>query len=325
MGTVAYRTAEPADLNALLALNRAIYGGAPSPDFIHWKYFEPLPYFAHPRLWIAETEGRVVASGGIMVCPFWTESGESLGAPITDYKTHPDFQKQGHSQALYKLLHTTFELSGVTHAFSLPSELGKRAAATFGLKPVFPAPWLRRPVSLFSAWRDRNDGSRQVIEVTPIDSGINTAWQRLKHKVFNCSIPTPAWLAYRYANVPGKRYHLFLAHDDEGPCGLLVSGIRSFRGKEEAVLAYLLVANNDNATFTALLSALARHSRRAGLRGIRTLIGESPAQRARWSAAHFRPTEGAFIMHVRDVRGELSQSIKSADTFLPCLGDHDFV
>lgn len=320
-----YRAAKAADLGAFLELNRAIYGGAPPAEYFQWKYLKPLPYFPYPRLWLAEKHGRIVASGGLVVFPFWTESGESLGAPITDLKTHPEFQKQGHSQALYAKLHETFERSGVTHTFALPSDLGRRAVLTFDLKPVFPSPWLRRPVAILTALRDRSDASRRVTEVGPTDSAINTAWQRLRTKVLNCSIPTPDWLAYRYANVPGKRYQLFLAEDEEGPCGLLVSGTRHFRGKEEAVIAYLLVENDDHATLAALLSTLARHARRAGLHGIRTLIGESPAQLARWRAVHFKPTEGAFILHVRDIRGELSESIKSADTFLPCLGDHDFV
>ena len=330
MPELAFRPATENDLAAFRALHMEVYGRAPSEEHLKWKFFAPLSYYVGPRLFVADLGGRICASMAAMVYPFWCEGRQTLAASVMNYMTATEWRRHGLALKIHTMFCEILRENGVSSIFGMPNELTTLLFRATDQRPLFATPWVRRRVGILTVLRNRAAEKAPTLTVDATDSeGILLAeagWQRLRGEVANCSVPTEEWLRHRYVEAPDKRYRFhFALGADNTPCGMMITGERPFSGRAESVIAYLLVRSHDNEALAALTAAAARDARRAGLSGVRTVVGASPQQMARWQGVHFRTATGAFLLHGSDEGRALAASLQHADTFLPCLGDHDFV
>lgn len=326
MGEIIYRAANEADIPALLALYRAVYGREPSGEFYRWKFFAPVPACDGPRLWLAEAQGRVVSSAGALPHRFWLDGHELLNATLMEYHLAKEFRGKGVQSRLHVLVNADLARRGTTYTCMMPNQMSRNLALNVHHTPLFRALWLRRASWILPAAFARPPGNRTVrpLDLAGTDCGV--LWARLRNRVNACSIPSADWLRYRYADCPGRNYDFLLAENDAGPCGLWVLGSRPFGKRREACVAYAIAANEDADTWRALAAAAVRRACRLGLRGVRALLPEAPEQQARWQALGFRSAPGDFVFHARDTRDlALPASLQSPEVFVPWVGDHDFI
>ena len=243
------RRATPEDEPALLELLRVSMGEdavAWTPAYWRWKH-AANPFGASPVL-VAEDSGRLVALRAFMRWT-WRSAGQDVTAVrAVDTATHPDYRGQGLFKRLTLRLRDEMNDEGVAFVFNTPNAQSRPGYLKMGWSLVGkPTLWVRpvRPVRLARALRHEGLGGDEgePPAVDAVRAADALALPRVQ-SVIEAAVsgagayhtaPTPMYLRWRYAEIPGFTYHM--AARGEGAGGALVV----FRSRQRGALRELRV------------------------------------------------------------------------------------
>ena len=239
--------ARPEDADAILTLNRLIYGPndilATRADFA-WRCDQnPAGQAAIPV--VRDRQGQVVGFIWLVPLHVRVRGQNRLGAAGTNLVIQPEYRQSFAYVKLIRRFDQAFQDKHIPLHYSFISEgkygqLLKHApghAATIPLlvKPLMPSPFpARSPVS--------KDGIT-VRAVNRFDPGLDQFWSRVQDKYPAMAIRSSAFLAWRFVEFPGRRYRVLVAQEGDQVLGYAVVRRSTVRGVKTGLVMDLLVAD----------------------------------------------------------------------------------
>jgi GNAT superfamily N-acetyltransferase len=289
------RAAGPGDTDRILALLRVSLGEGSIPrerEYWQWKH-ERNPFGASPML-VAEADGGLVGLRAFMRWRWAAGSAEWPAVRAVDTATHPQWQGRGIFSRLTRQLVEQMKAEGVRFVFNTPNAKSRPGYLKMGWQSVGRTDlWIRplRPHRLAgAALRVRRKGSKGP-SAEPVASTAPTAADvlgtpalrdvvsRLAASADSPALTTPRslqYLAWRYGDVPGFRYHALVEGDGEDGAAIV------FRFKRRGALVELRLCE--------VLAGRGRRSRRMFGRVIARAASSAPAD---FAAAMLPATEAA--------------------------------
>jgi GNAT superfamily N-acetyltransferase len=283
------RPLDDADQDAVLALLTESLAGGPTgertADFLRWKHVTS-PFGPSIALG-AEENGRLAGVRLVMRWEF-TAGGERVrAARMVDTATHPDYRGRGIfrdlTMAALEIARADTDLIFNTpNGSSRPGylkmgwhQVGTLRTALAPVRPVRLASGARAalvraeraapaaaPIPFPSLSEVLDQEPRDVAELLAARSA--EAGRRLATRA------DPAYLAWRYCNVPGLDYRAIPVMRSGRMCGLGIGRVRARSGLRELTLTEVLVSPGDRAAARAVL----RTARRGGTDHVATHLPE---------------------------------------------------
>jgi hypothetical protein len=263
------RPFRPEDEDSLLETYNRVFAaeGTPPRTREEWRWaFERNP--AGRRIFVALREGRVVAQYAAMPVRMRCEGRQVTALHIVDSMVHPEHRSGAQQPGLFVATARAF-----SEAYGGP----ERELLHFGW-PVERAWRVGRRMLDYEIVRVQNamvaeasslarasalpDGVRAVERFGPEFDALG---ERCAADVAACGLRGAAFLAWRYAEHPRRRYRSLAAGAPGSPEGLAVWRRAQFGGTEAACLVEWLVPLGADDAARALLAAVAAEVRAAGL------------------------------------------------------------
>lgn len=230
------------DEKAILKLTEAIYGEVLDKDrwmrWWNWRY-KDCPSGA-PIIWVAEFNGRL--AGQYLITRVKIKIGNEVitGSQSESTMTHPDYQRQGIFEALAQKTYEEAGQKGIHIVYGFPNEysypgfirklgwfdVGAQSAM---LKPLNLENILRKYITnrcllrtctvsanfiIKTLYRTRNTPKVDGLTITRVlsfDERINDLWEKVSKDYKIIVVRDKEYLNWRYVDVPGVDYAIYLA------------------------------------------------------------------------------------------------------------------
>jgi GNAT superfamily N-acetyltransferase len=300
------RRATAADLAAVLDLIREGLGVGAIPrtsDYWRWKHVEN-PFGPSPIL-VAEDDGRFIGLRAFMRWGWRSGEQQVTAVRAVDTATHPEYRGRGIFRRLTVQLRSEMEHEGATFVYNTPNTQSRPGYLKMGWTVVGkPTLWIRpvQPVRLARALRREglggSEGDPPQIDAPSAGEALDRPGvQALIEAAGRTSmrpLHTPLTLRYlrwRYAAIPGFRYHALSEGDGEDGALLVVRSRRRGALREirvcDIVVGPSRAANRNARSLLRLLPhladvdvVLAMDTRRSRLRRALFASGFVPAPRS---------------------------------------------
>lgn len=208
------RAAEPADEQALRDLFATVFGKHLTADEWRWKYqgscrlAQAAGYPCAESMVACEPDGRIVAHAGVLTLPGWFQGKAIPIIQVCDVMVHPKHRGGLGKNNLFTVLLRALlaqVAARLPHAFGygFPGErpylLGERARVYARLERALE----------FSIPSKRALGLWYAAPLAWDDPRIDALWERLKGQCRLGLIRDRAYLRWRYAKNPARRYRLY--------------------------------------------------------------------------------------------------------------------
>lgn len=342
--------AGPEEMSTILGLRGVVFPeeelDKQDPRYFRWA-FEDGPD-GPARFYIA-SDGRGRVAGSYTVVPQrFAAAGDAEvpGSIVVDVMTHPDFRRRGVFTMLGRAAMADNARLGVAFACGYPVRPEVMPGhLNIGWRELFPIPVVVRPLDIRAlarhvlprvpsrlfdylatpvhrAFAPKATGAYEELgEIRPglfssLGSEVGELWRRTRTRAAIQQVRDGAYLEWRYASHPTRRYRAWALRGRDGLDALVVTGARQIRGYATHAVADMLAVEGDGGD--AALAHLLRRIERslASDRGGELMIAMSPpgsrvAQVLR--RAGFVPAPGAIIWFI----------LYSSSTALsPAIRDH---
>lgn len=267
MSCLTIRPAEPEERSKLLRLLVDSYGekaGHWSEAYWRWKH-EANP-FGPSYVLVAEEAGRLVGLRAFLRWRF--RSGERTVATVraVDTATHPDYRRRGIFSRLTREALEWIEADGVAFVFNTPNVRSRLGYLQLGWLDAGRVPLRLRPLRPL---RILLPGSKTE-DAEPSLESFPTAADFLASPDFDPSMlhwrdsrlhteRNRAYLAWRYCDIPARRYRALWAREGDAFAALCFHGRRRWRRREVTLSEILLTPDpKSRALARRLLRRLAR-------------------------------------------------------------------
>jgi GNAT superfamily N-acetyltransferase len=217
--------------------------------FLRWKHWENV--FGPSPVLVAEADGRVVAFRTFMRWALRVGGHPVRAVRAVDTATHPDYRGQGLFRRLTLQLRDEMEHEGVALVFNTPNEQSRPGYLKMGWSSVGRTDlWVRplRPLDIVRAVARRGGGApprpvpadafpeaQALCARAELSRLLDEEALATETEARMATTRTPEYLRWRYAAIPGFRYHALL--DFDGSDGAAVV----FRYKEQGTLLELRI------------------------------------------------------------------------------------
>lgn len=239
--------ARPEDADAILELNRLIYGPgdvlATRADFAWRCNQNPAGQATIPV--IRDQQGEVAGFIWLVPLHMCIKGQNRLGAAGTNLVIHPEHRNSFAYIKLIRKFDQTFQDKRIPLHYSFVSEGRYRQLLKHAPGHAATIPLLVKPLipSLFAA---RSPGSMERIAVRAVqqfDSSFDQFWSRVQTKYPAIAVRSSAFLAWRFAEFPQRRYRVLVAQEKDQVVGYAVMRSSSIRGIKTGLVMDLLVAD----------------------------------------------------------------------------------
>jgi hypothetical protein len=272
------------DVPQLVALFTRVFGSDISAEHWRWKLTaNPSPAC---NVWLAVAEGKPVFQYAGIAQRYQLGGSIAIGFVSVDTMTDPDFRRRGLLTQVATRAYESWRAADAAFVIGLPNQQWGSRAAALGWQELFPLRWLARPLApeaylarrlrmpwlaripgLDAAWnkwfdrRLRPSAEVEVAEVARADAGFDELWQRLRSAFSFSTVRDSAWVNWRFADSPSRRYQLLAARRAGRVVGYLAFR-RVESGRRVTVhLAELVAEPHDGAARASLLVALMARAR----------------------------------------------------------------
>lgn len=248
MGELTIRAPSAGDQEAILRLLKVGLGEGGVPrDHAFWTWKHLASPFGPSYLLVAEAEGVIVGLRAFMRWTWWSGEREVPAVRAVDTVTHPDWRGRGVFTRLTLEMIERVRSEGVAFVFNTPNDRSRPGYLKMGWVRVGRiTPWVR-PRRLLRRSRRPQEASTppsvsdllsapgidRLLSATPDDGRLTTR-------------PDRAYLRWRYADIPGIRYHAAWSLE-LGRSAALVYRSLDRRGRRELRLCEILVAPSRSA------------------------------------------------------------------------------
>lgn len=238
---------------AVLALVRLGLGPGSAPRtaaFWRWKHRQG-PFGPSPGL-AATADGEIVALRVFSRWRFRGGGGERAAVRAVDTATHPAWRRRGLFRRLTTELVGAAAAEGAAFVFNTPNRASFRGYRTLGWRSAGRAPLLVRPIGARPLGRRHAEPPRMSGDWVPLaellaDPGVDRFLAALWQDEPRLHTPRDAaYLAWRYAAVPGIEYWTMADLDGDGGA-IVAARPRLRRGRAELALAEVLIGGGEAA------------------------------------------------------------------------------
>lgn len=266
-----YRAGDEADI---LALNRMEYGPTDilaTPEDFHWRYAQNPAGRAIISVVRDRGSGSVV--GFIWIAPIniRVKGQDLMAATGTNLVIHPKYRDTFSYTKLMRRFQWVFRDHDIPLHFSFVSEKAYRRQREYNPQTVSTIPLLVKPLNFESlaqtyfakrwrrfiigsaSWlvspflfRQRPKAARGEITVEAVDQfdgSFDEFWRKVQDKYLVMVIRDRAFLAWRFAGISGRRYHILVAQTRDRILGYAVLRCATIRGVETGLVMDLLVTD----------------------------------------------------------------------------------
>jgi predicted N-acetyltransferase YhbS len=272
------------DEEGIVALYNRVFSYDRTPDWWRWKIKgRPAP---HELTWVAVSD----ADGSIVGHYAGISSQMKLGDTVrpcivnVDAMTAPEFRKRGILLALGEAANEHWRALGYAAVVGLPNEQWGSRLRILGWQTLFPLDWLRFPLHMGRPLAKRaprplrgpayvagEAASRlltrrrvgsltrkagvQIAGLRAAGEEIDALWSALEPHYPNCLVRDAAYVRWRFLHALPEPYRVLLARAGGTPTGYIAYRAWAPRGGNNAYIADLFTAPNDQETARALLGA----------------------------------------------------------------------
>lgn len=309
MSDLRVSAAGPEEMSTILALRGVVFPeeelDKQDPRYFRWA-FESGPE-GPARFYIArDGAGRVAGSYTVVPQRFASGDAEIPGSIVVDVMTHPDFRKRGVFTTLGRAAMVDNVRLGVAFACGYPVRPEVMPGhLNIGWRELFPIPVVVRPLDLGALARrflprtpsrlvgalaspvhllfaPKATGAYEELgEIRPgllsgLGADVGELWRRTRSRAPIQHVRDAAYLEWRYAGHPTRRYRAWALRGRDGLDALVVTGARRIRRYATHAVADMLAVEGE-AGDAALADLLRRVERTlAGEGGSELMIAMSP-------------------------------------------------
>jgi GNAT superfamily N-acetyltransferase len=248
MGELTIRAPSAGDQEAILRLLKVGLGEGGVPrDLVFWTWKHLASPFGPSYLLVAEADSVIVGLRAFMRWTWWSGEREVPAVRAVDTVTHPDWRGRGVFTRLTLEMIERVRSEGVAFVFNTPNDKSRPGYLKMGWVRVGRlTPWIQ-PRRILPRRSERQEASAPpsvsdllgepgidgLLVATPGDRRLTTR-------------PDRAYLRWRYADIPGIRYHAAWSLEP-GRAAALVFRSLDRRGRRELRLCEILVAPSRSA------------------------------------------------------------------------------
>lgn len=299
------RPATGHDVDGILGLVRASLGDQVPFDREYWTWKHQANPFGPSPCLLAESDGRLAGLRAFMRWRWRAGGTEASAVRAVDTATHPDFRGQGIFNRLTLQLRDEMAREGAALVFNTPNAQSRPGYLKMGWTLVGRSTlWVRpvRPLRFLRALRRERlggaEGEPPPVEAAPagdvlrqpgvqrlVEAAVRPSGRRLHTPV------TARYLQWRYADVPGFRYHALSRGEGEDGALTLVRSRR--RGALREIRICDVVVGPSRAARTNLRALLRQVSRAADVDVVLGIAAGRPALQRALLATGFVPVPRA--------------------------------
>lgn len=240
------------DEEGLLELRRNVHGKVPDEEQWRrrWKWMHRDNPAGKSRIWLAEHDNIIIGQ-----CPFFftqMKVGEEVAtaAHSRDLMTDPNYRRQGISYTLQTVGQNEVAKEGISIMYSFPNKsnyLSKMKSGwydvgllQFRFKILNTKNLLRKHVGnklllaictavanlllsiFFKTKEPPKINGLTISRVSFFDDRIDDLWKRVSHDYEIITVRNKEYLNWRYTQVPGAKYEIYIAEKDGQVCGYIV-------------------------------------------------------------------------------------------------------
>ena len=332
------REVRPGDEPSVLALLRTSLAGGPTgertPEFLRWKHSEN-PFGSSPGLIALAPDGTLAAVRLLLRWDLLAGDRVVRAVRAVDTATHPDHQGKGLFRHLTLAALDTVA-SDVDLVFNTPNASSRPGYLKMGWQDVAALPIRLRPVRPVRFVRGlRGSGQTAVHDKPePLASPLVNAGDLLTARADEVAgllaeaeagspnaqlrtARTPAYLAWRFAQVPGLDYRAVVVDDRTGLRALGIGRLRRRGGLVELTLGEVLTRPGDRGGAAAVLAGAAR----GGVDHVALHLHEGSPWRSLAARHGYLPIPGRGLHLVANPRRPLPIDATQPGSWALTLGD----